>query len=162
MGDELLRKFAERIRAHLGTNMIVRLGGDEFVLLLEDAGDSQIVENLARDLLEAARAPMTVLNTEVSITVSIGIATWPADGDDMNTLLRRADAAMYSAKRTGRNQYKFFTRDLEVEEDFEILSRRKAIESAWAGRRFVLHYQPQLSLTTKSILAAEALLALRR
>jgi diguanylate cyclase (GGDEF)-like protein len=107
-GDEVLRTVAGRFRDALrASDVVARWGGDEFVVLAQEVGDGENVVGVARKLLSAAVAPIAVAANECRISASIGIALFPEHGDSAGTLLKRADTAMYEAKRSGKNALRF-------------------------------------------------------
>jgi diguanylate cyclase (GGDEF)-like protein/PAS domain S-box-containing protein len=110
-GDQLLKDFGSRLVSILRkTDTVSRMGGDEFVLLLPEAIDAENVANVAQKILGAASKPFILHDREVRITASIGIAIYPEDGEDIETLLKHADIAMYQAKEMGRNNYQRYAR----------------------------------------------------
>ena len=160
IGDVLLVAVARRLESLLRPqDTISRLGGDEFLLLLPGAGADQAAE-VANRLLAAVAQPFQVDPYELTTTLSVGIAMYPADGDSFDTLYQRADAAMYRAKQSGRNRYGFFTADLEAR-TARALQIENALRRALERNQFELHYQPQVSLATRRVVGAEALLRWR-
>ncbi len=109
-GDEVLRTIGERLKESVrGNDMVARLGGDEFVIVLTHLPDAIVVGDTLQRLLDRLRAPITLGNAAVvSVAASLGVALCPGDGDSVQLLLRRADEAMYDAKRSGRNQVRFY------------------------------------------------------
>lgn len=157
VGDALLVILAQRLQSVVREqDTVSRLGGDEFLLLLPNT-EAQMAARITTDLLRTLAQPFQVDGHELSTTVSIGIAMFPTDGDNFDTLYQRADAAMYRAKRSGRNQYSFFTADLEASSARTLLLEN-ALHRAQERQQFELHYQPQVSLQTGQIVGAEALL----
>ena len=170
VGDLLLKAVAERLVGGVrtsdavtrfadghGEELVARLGGDEFTILVSDLQNSEDAAAVARRILAMLSKPFTLAGHEVFITPSIGIAVFPQDGEDAETLLKNADTAMYSAKRAGKNLYQFY----DVSMNATALKRltldthlRKALDQG----EFVLHYQPQMDLVNGSIDAVEALL----
>jgi len=153
-GDEVLKSVAESILSHPQLDALARLGADEFVAVSLPIADPDRGIVLAEELLELARKPITVSQVELRMTASIGVVFCPRDGKDLNTLLRRADAAMYLAKRSGGNQARLF--DLEMERENVLDGKTEAVRAAWTEKQLVLHYQPEISLVTDSVLAAVA------
>jgi diguanylate cyclase (GGDEF)-like protein len=110
MGDQLLKSLGERLRSSLREeDTVARMGGDEFILLLSEITRREDVTTLARKVLESIREPLTLDGHELLATTSIGIAFYPNDGEDAETLLKNADAAMYRAKEQGRNNFQFYS-----------------------------------------------------
>ncbi len=156
-GDMLLREVAARLQACAReADTVARLGGDEFVVMLE-ALDGLGTRRVAERILSAISAPFHIEGQELYLGVSIGIAVAPLDGDDPNTLLRKADAAMYLAKECGRNNYQTFTSDLD-----DRVSRRFRIESGLRRARdrneFYADYQPRVDVRSGRIVGVEALI----
>lgn len=157
-GDVLLTTAADRLRGALRQGDVVcRLGGDEFVVLLAQAHPWEAVAQAARRLLAAVEAPFALPSGDrVRLSASIGIALLPHDGDDLDTLMRHADLAMYAAKDSGRARYSFFHPDLRSS-----LRERMATEAelvrAIDGDELVLHYQPIVDAVTQQVLGLEAL-----
>ena len=157
IGDILLVAVARRLESLLGTqDTVSRLGGDEFLLLLPAASAMQAAD-VAQRLLIAVAQPFQVEPYELTTTLSVDIAMYPADGDSFDTLYQRADAAMYRAKQSGRNRFGFFTADLEAR-TARALQIENALRRALERNQFELHYQPQVSLATRQVVGAEALL----
>lgn len=160
IGDILLVAVARRLQSLLSPqDTVSRLGGDEFLLLLPSASAAHAAE-VATRLLAAVAQPFQIDPYELTTTLSVGIAMYPADGDSFDTLYQRADAAMYRAKQSGRNRYGFFTADLEAR-TARALQIENALRRALERSQFELHYQPQVSLTTRQVVGAEALLRWR-
>ncbi len=158
-GDELLKAVAERMVSCLrGVDTVVRLGGDEFVVLLVDQPRSPDVISATINKLQAAIvAPLDIAGQTLRVTCSIGAANYPGDGVDADALLANADAAMYRAKDLGRDNFQFYTPDLNVKVRDEFLLQ-EALRTAVERREFILHYQPQVDMTTGAIFAVEALI----
>lgn len=157
IGDELLKQFADRLSTSVREqDTISRLGGDEFVLILPGT-DTDGAAYLAERLLGIAARQYNIERHEINLTVSIGIAMYPTDGTDFDTLWRSADAAMYRAKQTGRNDYCFFTTEMQAR-SARTLQIDNALRRALERHQFSLVYQPQLSLDTNRIVGFEALI----
>lgn len=156
MGDELLKEIAGRLSACLrGSDTVARLGGDEFVLLLNDHEQvSSVISLLERVLQEVAR-PVALSGREFHVGASLGVALFPDDGDDAQTLLKHADIAMYAAKDRGRNNFQFFTRELNRVAG-ERLSLEAAMRVALERDEFEVHYQPKFD-HRRRIVGVEAL-----
>ncbi|MFG6467976.1 putative bifunctional diguanylate cyclase/phosphodiesterase [Roseateles sp. BYS87W] len=163
VGDALLSQLANRLRSAVREqDTVARMGGDEFVLVLP-LTDIAGAAHLATKLMGLASAPFQVEAQELTITPSMGIAMFPTDGDDFDTLCQCADAAMYRAKKDGRNAYRFFTSEMQAQSARALLLEN-ALRRALERGQLSLHYQPQFALTEddealeSQIIGAEALL----
>ena len=169
-GDELLQEVASRVlQCVKGTESITenaegkfgvdiaRLGGDEFALMLSDIGDAQKAAQVAKRVLPAISAPLSLGSQEVSLTASIGITIYPLDGDNVETLLRNADVAMYNAKECGRDGFSFY-RSAMNETAHRHLRIESKLRSALEEDAFRLHYQPIIDTREESIVGTEALI----
>ncbi len=157
-GDQLLLEAADRLRICLrDSDTIARQGGDEFVVLLEDFGhDEQYLVAVARKVLNTLAQPFTLLGQEVFISASIGVSVYPRDGEDMHTLLKNADIAMYRSKEQGKNTFQFYASESNVH-TFERLALENSLRKAIERKEFVLHYQAKVDIATNTIVGAEAL-----
>jgi diguanylate cyclase (GGDEF)-like protein/PAS domain S-box-containing protein len=157
-GDILLCEVANRLKSCIREgDTVARLGGDEFTIILEEVRSAQHVGGVANKVMSAIVQPYTLEGIEVNISSSIGVSLYPADGRDVDTLLRNADAAMYHAKNTGRNNFQFYSGEMNAQAAKRLAmetSLRRAIEND----EFYLHFQPQIDIQTGSITGAEALL----
>lgn len=157
VGDKMLIEVAARLKfAVREQDTVSRLGGDEFILVLPDTG-VEGARHVAKKLLETVTQTYWIDQYELVVTPSIGIAMYPADGTDYESLFKCADAAMYRAKQDGRNHYCFFTAEMQAR-SARTLQLETALRNALKRNQFTLHYQPQLSLEGERIIGAEALL----
>jgi diguanylate cyclase (GGDEF)-like protein/PAS domain S-box-containing protein len=158
MGDALLKAAAMRLRDSLrSTDTISRQGGDEFLVLLPDPSDTEAITDAAEKILRELSVPFDIDGHHLSTSASIGIAVYPDDGEDFDTLLKKADTAMYQSKKAGRSTYRFYTEQMNidvVEHHYVRTSLARALES----HEFVLHYQPQINLASGAVIGAEALI----
>ncbi|MCW5701455.1 MAG: GAF domain-containing protein [Bradyrhizobium sp.] len=157
-GDMLLVEVAHRLRGSLrASDMVARLGGDEFVVVLEETGERDGIEKVAGELLSVLSQPVQLSGHECHTTASIGIAIYPSDGTNAQTLTKNADMAMYLAKEDGKNGFRFFSRDIKVQ-SIERLALETALRRALEREQFSLHYQPKVDMLTGQITGVEALL----
>lgn len=157
VGDELLNAAAHRLQASVReVDTVARLGGDEFVILLNTPSDLTMAQRIAPRLVDAFSHPFKCSGNELHITPSFGIAFWPKDAEDARQLVQNADAAMYQAKRRGRNQYAFYTGEMT-----DVAMRRVQLENALrvALKEDALTqlYQPQIDAETQRLIGVEAL-----
>jgi diguanylate cyclase (GGDEF)-like protein/PAS domain S-box-containing protein len=157
VGDELLRQVARRLTECVrAEDTIARQGGDEFIVLCDGLDDGRGASLVAQKILNALRKPFVLGGSDQHVSGSVGIALFPEDGRDAQTLMKNADTAMFHGKTQGKNTYQYFTAQMNV-----AVKRRMTLESALRRavmrRDFVLHYQPQIDLDSGEILAVEAL-----
>ncbi len=160
-GDQLLKNVARKMQdcvRHGDT--VARLGGDEFVIVLCGFSTDDELPHLAQRFLEALAKPVALDGIEVLNSASIGIAIYPMDGRDVETLLRNADAAMYSAKEHGRNNYQFYSSEMN-QRMLARLGMESRLRRALKNREIYLEYQPQLDLRSRRISGFEALVRWR-
>lgn len=158
VGDQLLQQVARRISGCLKEGDIVaRWGGDEFTLLLQNIKSTKDITKVAQRVLNNLCEPFVFNHQAFRVTTSIGIALAPSHGQDAETLLKNADAAMYDAKHQGRNNYKLYY-SVTVGKTLDQLILTHDLHKAVEQTEFVLHYQPQLDLQTGRVTAAEALI----
>ncbi len=156
-GDRLLQMVAQRLSREFGEEAtIARMGGDEFVVLLSDFSDSDHARDVGERVLALVSEPFRLDEYEQYISTSIGIAVYPEDGRDDQTLIKNADIAMYRAKDRGRNGYYFYNPTLEAPIHMR-LSQEKLLRRALERDQFVVYYQPQLDARTQEIVSVEAL-----
>jgi len=161
IGDLLLQQVSGRLLQFLHeADTLSRSGGDEFAILLADCSGAPMVGRIAERLLEAMAQPFSVDGHELVLSASIGISMYPHDGHDLGTLLKNADAAMFSAKAAGRNAYQFFTPEMNARV-FERLSLENSLRKALARQELLLYYQPQYRVEDHRLFGFEALLRWR-
>ena len=162
LGDELLRQFSNRLVACVRLRDTVgRLGNDEFALILTMSRNQQEAVAVANQVRDTLRAPFDLRGHAATLTASIGIAMYPDDAQDPETLIKYANTAMGGAKQAGRDGYRFFTAGMNV----QVLARldlELALRHALEHEQFILHYQPKVDLRTGRISGVEALLRWRR
>jgi diguanylate cyclase (GGDEF)-like protein/PAS domain S-box-containing protein len=155
-GDLFLKQVAQRLKQVIDHNVAVhRHGGDEFCIIIENADQSKL-SLISQQIVTEFSTPFTVENREFFTTASIGISLYPSDGEDMDTLIRLADIAMFNAKKQGGNNYVFYNKVID-----EVSSKKMNIENelrkAIKCNDFIVHYQPKVNLITGEIIGLEAL-----
>lgn len=157
-GDLVLKEIARRISENVAVSgLVARLGGDEFVVVMDEFEDFVAVTEVAGRLLSEVDHPVVFEGQELSLTASIGIATFPRDGLDLKSLLKHADIAMYRAKEQGKNRFAFYSAVMNTA-NVDRLSLESSLRKAVADRdQFVLHFQPKVSVVDGRITGAEAL-----
>ncbi len=157
-GDQLLRTVADRLRVCVReSDTLSRVGGDEFVVLLSVVSDEDGISSAASKILAIISEPFLIDNQEIYLTASIGVAVYPTDGIDAQTLLKHADLAMYQAKDMDRNNFQFFSSELNVRL-MERIMLENSLRRALDREEFQLLYQPQIDVNTTRIVGFEALL----
>jgi len=157
-GDRVLQEAAKRLaRGVREGDIIARLGGDEFVLLVEELGDPDALTEIAKKLLASMAELGKIEGQELSVSVSIGICTYPVDGRDAKTLLAGADIAMYRAKERGRNGFCFYSAELQSHTP-EKLALEAGLRHGLERGEFRVYYQPKIDMTSGEITGVEALL----
>jgi diguanylate cyclase (GGDEF)-like protein len=156
-GDKLLQLVASRLVACVRrSDTVSRLGGDEFVVLLYQVEHAEDAAFISKKILSSLAEPFFVEHKHLDISASIGVSTYPGDGQDAETLLQKADTAMYAAKKLGRNNCQFFRAEMQA----RLLERQRlegSLRHALSRDEFTLHYQPKVSLKTGEITGVEAL-----
>ncbi|WP_444996454.1 EAL domain-containing protein [Aliikangiella sp. IMCC44359] len=158
VGDLLLKLTSTKLKACVReTDIVARLGNDEFAILLENGGECRNIALVAEKIQEAFQASFNIREHELFITTSIGIASFPECGIDPETLLKSAEMALHKAKEIGRNQFHFYTRELNKQAKLKLELERN-LRRALINREFDVHLQPQIFSSTDQIAGAEALL----
>jgi diguanylate cyclase (GGDEF)-like protein len=157
-GDDLLKEVARRLKGSVReSDVVARLGGDEFVILLAEIGEDTQVARVAGKVLAAVGRPFTLVGQEFRVTVSIGGALFPADGQDEQTLTKNADVAMYHAKERGKNNFQFYSEQLNTD-SLERLALESGLRNALEKNEFRLFYQAKQDMKTGRVTGMEALL----
>ncbi len=156
-GDSLLQTIANRLKSCLrDVDGVFRLGDDEFAILLEEIAQPQDAARVAKRLLAVCSLPFQFYDHELYVTVSIGISIFPTDGDEIEVLLKNAEAAMNRAKELGINNYQHYMPTMNAKA-FEQLTLEHNLRKALQKNQFLVYYQPQINLRTHKIIGAEAL-----
>ncbi len=160
-GDQLLQSVSERLKSAVRqSDLVARMGGDEFVVLIEEHRGAEEVMIVAQKVLTLLERPILVDWREVNVSASVGIASFPDDGDDVEVLMKNADTAMYLAKERGRNNFQFYSTELN-RITIERGKLEKRVRRGLANGEFFLLYQAEASLATGRMEAAEALIRWR-
>lgn len=156
-GDELLRSVSQRLMECLREgDTLARFGGDEFTLLLPQIYGQEDAEAIAKKIISKIKEPFVIEQHEIYVTISIGIAMYPHDGSNMETLVKNADIAMYHIKGRGKNDYQFFSSEM-TDVSIKRLSLERDMRKALDLDQFSLHFQPQVNIAQQKIVAMEAL-----
>ena len=158
IGDLLLKSIAKRLKNNLdSSDGIYRFGGDEFAIVVTKNVNEENILMIAKRVMSLVNQPLIIENNDISSSASIGISLYPEDGEDINTLLKNADIAMYSSKMSGKNRYKFyyenFSQELKKSIDIE-----HELSNALKNGEFSVVYQPKYNLKSKNIFALELLI----
>jgi diguanylate cyclase (GGDEF)-like protein/PAS domain S-box-containing protein len=157
-GDKLLKQISERLlRSVRRGDTVGRLGGDEFAVVLANMAVGQDAGMVAQKIVTSFEAPFELGGNDIYVSSSIGIALYPEDATDQDTLVRNADAAMYEAKRQGRNGYQFYRPDMNAQ-SLELLGFENMLRRALERSEFVVHYQPKAGVRSGKVTGFEALL----
>ncbi|MBE0599614.1 MAG: EAL domain-containing protein [Desulfuromonadales bacterium] len=160
-GDRILQEIGARFRYWMReSDVVARLGGDEFAILLAPVQDYNHVAVFAQKLLSILSQPIPLENHEFTVTGSVGVSIFPTDAEDVESLMRFADAAMYRAKEHGRNNFQFYTPDMNAR-THEFLLLEVALRKALEREELLLHFQPQIELASGALVGCEALLRWR-
>jgi diguanylate cyclase (GGDEF)-like protein/PAS domain S-box-containing protein len=158
IGDAMLKAVSGRLKECLREcDTLSRQGGDEFLLILQDINNKEEIVAIADKLLTVFELPFSITNHLLCVSASIGIALYPEHGESFESLLQNADAAMYKAKESGKNTYRFFTPQMSL----NILGQFKIqtdLKHALRNREFILHYQPQIDVVANRLIGVEALI----
>lgn len=156
-GDIVIKEAAFKIKEAIRpTDMVARLGGDEFIVMLKDVQDEQDIKKYVKQILANFQTPISTSNQDYSLTCSIGIATFPTNGDSAEQLITNADNALYHVKGRGKNDYSFFNNNMKIQ-SLESSLLENALRSAIKNEQFYLEYQPKQNIATKELFGMEAL-----
>ncbi|MDQ2077924.1 bifunctional diguanylate cyclase/phosphodiesterase [Marinimicrobium sp. ABcell2] len=162
VGDNLLKEAAQRLSSCIrGGDTLARMGGDEFVVVLPQITNLRDVHKIAENIVRQFERPFTIIGKDYFVTSSVGIALYPEDGGNPHLILRNADLAMYKAKDLGRNQYHFFTEDIN-QRLMQRLELETRIRHVITKDELLLHYQPIYNLSDNSVAGFEALVRWRQ
>lgn len=157
VGDELLKVVARRLKGVLrDSDMVCRIGGDEFIVMLQNIKKAEHAGQVAQNLVRALAPPIELAGRELFIGASIGIALFPQDATNVDELVKNADAALFRAKERGRNNYQFYSQEMNSKA-IERLEMEAKLRRALEKEEFVLHFQPQLDLQNNRLVGVEAL-----
>jgi len=157
-GDKLLQKVAERLLESVRDgDTVARLGGDEFILILNDQTGQEVIYRAMQRIISRITEPVEIDGQELLVTASAGISLYPQDGPDVETLLKNADAAMYRAKEKGRNNFQFYTAEMNRQVN-ERLKMESSLRRALERNELELYYQPRIRVADGALAGCEALL----
>ncbi|TNE73700.1 MAG: EAL domain-containing protein [Gammaproteobacteria bacterium] len=156
--DELMIKLADRLRNSLRrVDSLMRIGGDELAIIVEKVEDSLDITQIIRKVVAALNDPITIDGQAIGVSASLGVATYPEAGDSAENLLRRANRAMFEAKRDPGTSYRFYDRQLHISAGYQ-LRLEADLRSALRGKELELYYQPRIDLATEEVRGVECLL----
>jgi len=157
IGDQVLSVVSDRLKSCIRvTDTVARLGGDEFTIIIDAINDTNMVTDISNNINQQISQSIPIEKNNLQVTSSIGISIYPNHGDNADTLLRNADAAMYKAKEMGRNTYRYYTDDMTLQA-YEHVLLESNLRQALEQKQLVVHYQPQVSIITSKITSIEAL-----
>ncbi|KRE41825.1 hypothetical protein ASG81_16285 [Paenibacillus sp. Soil522] len=157
-GDLLLKAVTERLTESLRQgDTISRMGGDEFLFLLPEIGGISQARIVAEKVINQLKMPFKINSHELFISASLGISMYPYDGDEIGILVKNADIAMYAAKNQGRNNYRFYNREMNIKAE-KTLQMENSLRRALEREEFLLYYQPRFDLVSEKITGVEALI----
>jgi diguanylate cyclase (GGDEF)-like protein/PAS domain S-box-containing protein len=158
IGDQLLQGVAERLKRCLSKDeLVARMSGDEFILLLPHVDNQNQVIKKIHKIIKSFKQPLMFDDHEFYITISLGISQFPADGEEIDSLVKNAETAMYRAKEQGRNNYQLYSPAMN-ERAFEKLALENSLRKSLKRKEFFLHYQPRINLDTGQFISMEALI----
>ena len=158
VGDEVLAIIAKRLNTAVrGCDVVARIGGDEFVAIIEEIKSEKDIVPIAERIVKSVNEAFVINYHQINISASVGIAVYPRDGGDIDTLLICADAAMYRAKSDGKNQFRFFDAEIKLASD-QMLEMQKDLRNAIANNEFRLHFQPKVDTHSQAPVGVEALI----
>ncbi len=158
IGDQLLQQVGVRLGRHIRSNdILARYGGDEFVIVANDLNDADTITSILDKVKRAFEQPVRIARQDIFVSFSAGIAVYPDDGDDVETLLRNADSAMYQSKALGGRSFRFYAPAMN-ERQQRLLALESELHRALERNEFVLHYQPQADLECGKVTGVEALI----
>ena len=158
LGDQVLKEISNRLKLWNNQDMLLfRMGGDEFIVVYKGRFDKEYFETVANSLIACINEPVVIFPNKIELNSSMGISCYPQDGDNLNSVLKNADIAMYQAKEKGRGNHQFYTKIIA-----EGVNRKNtvqlALKTANLDEEFELYYQPQFEIPQKKLIGAEALL----
>jgi diguanylate cyclase (GGDEF)-like protein/PAS domain S-box-containing protein len=158
MGNRLLVEVGKHLKQRLhATDTVSRQGGDEFMLLLPNPAGGDAIHAFLPELIASFAEPFHIDGHELATSISVGVSVYPDDGTDFETLLKKADMAMYRAKDAGRNTYRFFSEEMNSDA-LDQITLHTGLRRALEAEQFVLHYQPQIDIASGALIGAEALI----